>query len=241
MSEIPQIIYNYMSIERFEKLLYSGEWQLSNPMHSNDPKERAMEIYGRVRGEEELPAFSCFCRNPNNPMMWHFYGGAYSGVCLGFDTILMKNRFGDSIVFHPMDYLTIQEVGQRSIGKPKESTTDKLKYKYKEWESESEIRTFFNLEECQKKLYPNYPIGKCKEGRFLFGMLQFVTEIHLGDRCVIRHFLQTLIEGKKAIMRQRLESTDRCYKLLNPRCVLFETKAMPDGRIITKQRCPKQS
>lgn len=241
MSEIPPIIYNYISIEGFEKLLYSGEWQLSNPVHSNDPKERAMEIYAKIGGEEELPAFSCFCTNPKNPMMWHFYGGAYSGVCLGFDTKMMKEKFGDSVVFHPMEYLTIQEQGQRSIGKPKESTADKLKYKNKEWESESEIRAFFNLEECQKKLYPKYPIDKCKKGRFLFGMLQFVTEMHLGDRCVIRHFLHTLIEGKKAIMRQKIENTDRCYDLLNPHCVLFTTEALPDGRILTKQRCPKKT
>lgn len=240
MNNLPPIIYNYMSIERFEKLLYSGEWQLSNPIHSNDPKERAMEIYGKIQGEEELPAFSCFCDNPYNPMMWHFYGGAYSGVCLGFDTKMMNDILGDSIVFHPMEYLTIQEQGQRSIGNPKESTTDKLKYKNKEWESEKEIRVFFNnIEECQHKLCPNYPNDEYKKKRFLVGMLDFVKEIHLGDRCIIRHFIQTLIEGKKAIIKQGIENTDG-YSILNPHCVLFATKAYPDGRIHTNQLCPKK-
>lgn len=239
MNEIPPIIYNYLSIERFEKLLYSGEWQLSNPIYSNDPKERSMEIYGKIQGEE-IPSFSCFTDKPTNPMMWHFYGGAYSGVCLGFNTKMLIDTFGDSIEFHPMEYLTIQEQGQRRISRPNESTADRLKYKNKEWESEREIRVFFDLEECQRKLYPDYPNDRYKNERFLFGMLQFVTEIHLGNRCVIRHFLQTLIEGKKAMIKQRIENTDN-YKLLNRNCVLFTTTALSDGRIISKQRCPKKT
>lgn len=227
-----------MSIERFERLLYSGEWQLSNPIYSNDPKERAMEIYGKVQGDEELPAFSCFCDNPYNPMMWHFYGGAYSGVCLGFDTKMMNDILGDSIVFHPMEYLTIQEQGQRSVGNPKESVIDRLKYKNKEWESEQELRIFFNVEECQHKLCPDCYSDRCRKERFLVGMLNFVTEIHLGDRCVIRHFLQTLIEGKKAMIRQGIENTDG-YNMFNSHCLLFATKVYPDGRIHSNQLGPK--
>lgn len=239
MNEMPPIIYNYMSIERFEKLLNTGEWQLSNPIYSNDPKERALELIGKMNDVKEIPAFSCFCDNPYNPTMWHFYGGKYAGVCLGFDTEMMAQVFGSSIQIHQMEYPTFQEQAQRNVGKPKESLIDKLKYKNTEWMSEREIRVFFELEECQKKLYPNYPNDRYIRERFLFGMLRLVTQVYLGEKCIIRHFLQTLIEGKKALSKRGIETSDS-YKMLHPDCVLFSTKSLLNGKIVSTPRCPQK-
>lgn len=231
MSKIPPIIYNYMSLERFERLLSSGEWQMSNFEHSNDPRERRLKSYNNT---DDIPTFSCFCNSPSNPMMWNFYGDAYRGVCLGFDTIKMSQVLGQSIDIRPLEYLTISEEGERNINNPNQSLKERLLFKREEWASEGEIRVFFTLDECKGKL-ARYCYNKDRSDG-LGGLLKFVSQIYLGEKCVFRHFIHTLIEGRKALAKKHMRTEDK-HILFYHRCTVYTTYSTSDGRIKHIERC----
>lgn len=162
---IPNFIYNYMTIEKFANLLRTRKWVFSDYMNSNDFRERGLVYHGEFEDEIKKIRFSCFSESWNSPVMWHFYGGNYTGVCIEFDVDKLLNKY-DGVEIEKVEYY--EKSDSKSWISKIHSVKDYLMIKTKEWEYEKEVRLFYTGNED-----------------FLFDILSCSSKIYAGHYCIL--------------------------------------------------------
>ena len=137
--DIPEKLYNYMSIKKLLKVVKSDTWNFGRLIDMNDYKERKT-IYTNFSREEILNLrYSCFSKYNNISPMWYFYGDKYKGVCIEFLSKDLDSKY--EVEFAPIEYLNFTDpkswhINNRNL---KEYLSSKLSY----WEYEQEIRMFY--------------------------------------------------------------------------------------------------
>lgn len=164
-----ELLYNYMTIEKFESLLSSNKWKFSDIKNSNDFKERKITCRQEIMKKNDYDIrkikFSCFSSDWRIAPMWYFYAGNYTGVCVEFSKEKIEDRYKD-VEFRKIEYVPIYNPKFQN----KNNSKDYLSIKTPEWEYEKEIRMFYTGE------YDS-----------LIEILDCVTRVYTGNDCILNH------------------------------------------------------
>lgn len=137
--DIPEKLYNYMSIEKLLKVVKSDTWIFGNLDEMNDYKERKTKYIQFSEDEILKLHYSCFSKYNNISPMWYFYGDKYKGVCIEFLSKDLNSRY--KIEFTPIKYLNFTDPKSWHVNN--HNLREYLSNKLSCWEYEQEVRMFY--------------------------------------------------------------------------------------------------
>jgi hypothetical protein len=105
----------------------------------NDSKHPDSELFNQFEKRKKDTKVSCFSEISDNILMWSHYADKHHGVCIEFDSKLLKKSFKEDSMFCKTNY--IKRIKTKKLSKHKEKAIQYwISSKGKEWKYEKETR-----------------------------------------------------------------------------------------------------